>query len=724
MLKVGAWLSAKPKLASPLSLNYQEEQQHLEDALQAASMIMDDDIEGAEASLAKGNSTFHKLGQGITTFMRATLGFEQDIMKEASDRLADAELNAASDQRRAIQNPESRHSSIYPPGTEYALCQAQAQLMGAVVCVLSESFTESLKGFYKLRKAYITLNSILEAEGNYMKERALASHTNSARSSLEPDPSPLSSQDYEKAPVEPLNPLAPPPLISVPTNPKLNQMEAETPIPIRVFKEPEIEEQDEFFDADETNDEAKLQNSYLETEEKNEKSILGISQSPQPLLSPASHLPPNISLEADILKDPIDTFIHTGTNVYFGLLVLMLSIIPPALSKLLYIIGFKGDRDKGLVMLWQASKVHNINGGMAGLVLLAFYNGFVGFSDILPEGSDSLVGSHRQEMCGELLAEMRRRYPQSKLWLLEEARMEACNKRLEEAIEILSRDDRSPLKQVEALSMFEKSLNAMYSLEYELCYESFMKCAELNSWSHALYYYIAASAQVECYRQYRGSDPIKAAKHAALAEKLYRKVPGLTGKKFMARQLPFDIFVRRKVEKFLHRSQEWGVDFIDAIGVSPLQEMIYLWNGYKRMPVHKLEKSLELLAWSEATNPHWHRESLDEYAILALLRAVTLRSLLRFTDARAVLEKDILVHDRGAFKGHLRDEWTCPSAHYEMAVICWQEGGAGGGRTEAQLRECREWLDKVAKWESYDLDSRVGVKIATAQDTLKQLEKA
>ena len=614
--------------------------------------------------------------------------------------------------------------------------------MTAVIAVLNESLTESIKGFYKLRKAYATLDSILAAEARYMRKReglGLDSPVTGSVDSLRSNRSARSMKGVsggladEKASVQSSKP---PPAHSgkiLHVDDAAKHEILPSGYPHRALHDDEDEDEDEFFDADEAHDhsETRTYTGHIEVNgiERNGKNFFEEDEKVKP--PPNRHGLLDHDPDSDVFSNPIDVFVHSGANLCFGLLLVMISMIPPAFGKLLVIIGFHGDKDRGIRMLWQASKFHNFNGAMAGLILLGYYNTFVGFSDIIPDSDpltldDDPAEGYPKERCHALLADMRTRHPKSHLWLLEEARMHAFNKELSKAIDILETSKKSPLKQVEALEMFEKSLDAMYSHEYELCSRSFLACVSLNNWSHALYYYIAGAAEVELYRRYKDTNSKIAKKHGEKSAELLKLVPQHAGKKkFMARQLPFDIFVTRKVKKWEARAQNWKVPFVDAVGVSPLEEMIFLWNGYKRQNGSQLETSLERLAWSE-TNNMWSREGSDEKAVLAVLRAATLRNLGRWDEAKQTLRSDVLSIDKAELKGGLKDDWTAPSAHYEMGVVCWMQRGEAvkeraGAEVEGRwVKECEDWVEKAAKWESYELDARIGLKIATAQDTLKR----
>lgn len=158
------------------------------------------------------------------------------------------------------------------------------------------------------------------------------------------------------------------------------------------------------------------------------------------------------------------------------------------------------------------------------------------------------------------------------------------------------------------------------------------------------------------------------------------------------------------------------------------------------MRTDHLETSLENLAWSEsAANPHWEKETLDERAILAILRASTYRNMGRTAEAKAILEKDVIPHDKLLFTGNFKDNWTAPCARYEMAANLWREADADGqpGQHMDVLNKCRDWLQEVTTWGGFDLDARyvisiclphfangcsyrIGMKITTGKDTLRK----
>lgn len=209
----------------------------------------------------------------------------------------------------------------------------------------------------------------------------------------------------------------------------------------------------------------------------------------------------------------------------------------------------------------------------------------------------------------------------------------------------------------------------------------------------------------------------------------------------MARQLPFDVFVTRKIAKWEARAKEWDVPLVDAIGVDPIEEMIFFWNGHSRMTQQQLEESLIRLAWCESeANKTWSREGREEKAILDLLRAAVLRSLCRFDEAKKILLTRVLNHDKAIFKGHLKDDWVHPVAHFEMAANFWMERptyqalhdeapdkASTGSRDSMeverkQVRECKEYLDHAARWESYQLDARIGLKVTAANEAVNKWE--
>lgn len=752
------WASGqKAKLtASPTAVTVQSEQEALAQAMAAAMHIMNDDLEGAEKGLQNGESSFHKLGRGLIAFLRAALGFEKDVMRDAQDKLSAAEAQAYKEQKSAQKEPNAFRSSIYETGTEYALTYAQCLLMGAVVAVLNESLTEALRGFYNLRKAYMTLNTIVDAEDRYLQKQPLsrpptADFTTSA-ASTRPSSKVGSSTDLAAAAQH------------------SNDLEA-------VSKEEPLvdEEGDAFEDAEEVKDDEPTPMEYQGKTEVHgfvkDLSHLHISSSEPNMVEKLEPAPgtsttaavsavnssTNLSAgahiratalgqtkaqslseapEADLFKHPIDTYIHSGANLCFGMLLMMLSMIPPAFGKLLSIIGFRGDRERGLRLLWKASQFHNINGAMAGLVLLVFYNGLIGFCDILPDASrdapDDAVENiegypiHRLEA---LLASLRKDFPQSGLWKLEEARMLAAKRRIDEAVPILSQKLDSPLKQVNALAVFERALQSMYSHRFELCSDSFIECIKLNSWSHALYFYLAGAAQVELYRiAIKEKDAEGTKKAAEKAQSYFGQVHENAGKrKFMAKQLPFEVFCMRKLDKWNARAKEWNVPMIEAIGPSPVEEMIYHWNGLKKMSPPMLQKSLESLQWNEKHDENWERQSQDDKIISSLLKAAVLRSMQNFDDARDILKTDVLCHDKAQITGGLRDDWTLPVAHYEMAVILWQSrvdiGGPGektNDQNRKQIKEAAEWIEKVKQWGPYAMDNRIGMRVTAAEGTLKK----
>lgn len=607
------WFKPAAK-AAPLAA--EQEEQHLRAAESAMLRLLDDDIEEATKILNQKDSSYHYLGAGIASFIASMLGGEKELLKDAVSVLQTAEDKSWEYMKRAQKDPTAFRSKIYPPGTEYFLCYAIAQFTGALAAVLSGSVTEAIRGFYKLRKAYLTLDEIMDIEAKYFKQ--MTQLQNGPRMSLTDTGARQTAREAEITPAASVG-------VSASNSQELNR---ERPASINPFNMPD-------------------EKDYGET---------GTFEGPIPI----SPLPPTpVSVRSRLLEDDsellgltshTDIFIHSGTRLCYGILLVVFSMIEsPLFSKILYIVGIKGDRERGTRYIWQASRVRNFNSAIAGIALLGYYNSLVGFCDILPTdpGAEDDLSAYPKAKLQDLLRDMRTRHPDSKLWKLEDAKMEGYNRNLKDAVQTLVDNSGSQMKQIAIINMFETALSVMFMHDYQLCADTWVNCADLSEWSPTIYAYMTGAAYLELYRNLRESDPTAAAVFKTKATEYIRKGPPLAGRqKVMSKELPFDIYIVRKVKKWEERATSWGVDLVDAIGVSPLAEMIYFWNGLKKCNDEQLQQTLHILEWCRTSQPEKHKADLDERAIQALLRSAVLRNMKQYISAREVLNSEILNHDR------------------------------------------------------------------------------
>lgn len=676
MSRLGGWLRSVKLDDGDPAAEAKKERDNLIEAMSHANLIMNDDIDGAYTLLKSGSSSFHRLGAVVTFFMRSVLGMEKSVMAETTSKLDECE-NKSWDEFKAAQRRGDREGSVYPAGTEYELVRAQAQLMGAVVGVLHESLVEAMKSFYKLRKAYLTLSGIIASESKAAegKSDTVVKGQPVARERM---PGSFDESDETGN--------------NTPRN------------------EPEI-----FVDAKEAQSGTQTPANATDLTEK-----------PLELKSEDT--------EEFIFTDPIDIFIHSGTNACFGILTLILTLVPPSFSRILSIVGFTGDRAKGVHMLWRSSQYDNVNGAISGMVLLAYYNGLLATVDILPHPSDyddaaETVGPPR-EKCDALLATMRKRYPDSRLWRVEEARAYTSDRNLTKAISVLTTGTSSKMKQVTALNDFELALDAMMAQDWPLMRDTFLRCLENNDWSPAMYYFMAGCACLELYRNaYHAGDVDEARRQKGKADGYLRKAPTVAGaKKFMAKKLPFEVFLQMKVKRWEERAVELKVDLVDAVGASPAMELCYMWNGTKRMGTTELEKAVKCCAWERCTDERVAEKlkgEEDEVAVWAVCLAAVRRRQGLLDQARILLE-NVTKHPNTVFKGHLKNDYVAPATAYELGAIAWDECCDPPENEEniaayrkKKMEECEAQLEKVKAWEAFVLDVRIGLRVQSGLETLK-----
>lgn len=793
----------------------------------------------------KAPAAIFPLALGVMEFIEATLGFETEVMNRAHNTLSEAEeaslAHSKYNQRihlstSHIYPPGTEFQVTY---AELTLLNALVMLLHE-----NNGMMEQAKALFKLRKAYQILDStykkIKESEPifnqNLAKFRKQANGSlvssvdlpgfkipESANSSLASLPEDLKlmknmEQIYQmrrariegtgasSSQVDLFAGLASQSLASKSSLPSLQTSGIQSSRPATATpphisaansafarKDEDSLQNDEEDDLDEFSDAG---DSFALSNQANEPSYYGDSLTPPTTQFGSSSLYDNRSSSAvsvdtsesssnssnaHLHVSTIDEFIHSGVQLCFGILQVVLSLIPPAIGKVLSIVGFKGDRDIGLRMLWRtAITARNIHGELALLCLLVFYDGPIQFIDVgfmLPGHEDDNITdilsiSEKTSVTDEeltqiinnpnlytkqILAKARYLFPHNALWLLQEGRTLAAQGKIHQALDLMQSFTDDPktkinMEQVEALLTFDRAMLYAFTHSYDNAARDFLRLLEINSWSLAVYLFFAGACYLEQWRMIQ-ADEVKYETEAEKEERLefYAKkadhylklaptyVPGHghNAKKKKGgiggsnKQMPFDKFVLRKT-KHIEETKAKNPDlaYIECVGTSLVHELVYFWNGYNRMTQEDLLLLNRMLKFS--IGPHAKiPETFDEGMIRNFFEAITLRQSGDVKEGLTQLDTEVIskyvVQDSAnapfKFNKMTYSPYLYPTALYEKAMFVWLLKSQADPRKA--IAESSSWLRKAEATSDvgdYELSNRTSMRIKAASERLDLLK--
>ncbi|AET40708.1 uncharacterized protein Ecym_6332 [Eremothecium cymbalariae DBVPG len=654
------------------------------------------------------------LGLGVLYYVEAMMEFDTECIKRASQTLHGAERLAIKAKVRA-EHLGFSISGFYAPGTEYALYYTEACLLQALMMMLSPSVVENTKALFKFRKAYQMLRELHERV-NKAEDKAEDSKWKMSH---------LPQGERSRASSESTNTST-----SVFGSSKLYEGKLDNEIlalMTHTYKLRTARLRDGGVGSD------SLAGAGIAVETLKDLSGTEINGSTIDIMSIAGEN-----------QKTIRDFINSGVDLCFGIQQVVLSLLPPTLETVLFIIGFRGARSEGLRLVWEATKYRDVHGAVALFGLLIYYEGPTPSVDSEFDVPPSKLNKQDQgtsraqddlgvftlikptNMLEEALHEVRRRSPKSPIWLLQESRILSSKGKHQEAIDLSYSIDASKIgmPQVKTFLIFDRINNLVAVQEYEKAAEDSLSLTDVAPSNKAFFTYYAGCCYLECFRlcELDLLDRKKQDFYRKRANDLIFSSISFFPEKFGCRVFPLDRFVLRKVRKFQETQKRLGLkEPISAIAISPVHELNYLFTGFGRMTTEHTKMTYKVL--TEYTNPAINAGDPNEEMIRQFLLALCFRNLGSIDTGCRILDEKLIplvcrIHTNGKVKyiKNTADPWLYPTILYERALFCWKLKGLDG------VKEAREWLYRAQNYmDDYELSSRIGLKIKVSLDKLLEV---
>ncbi|EKM55265.1 uncharacterized protein PHACADRAFT_208778 [Phanerochaete carnosa HHB-10118-sp] len=435
---------------------------------------------------------------------------------------------------------------------------------------------------------------------------------------------------------------------------------------------------------------------------------------------------------------PVEELIMSGTAFGYGLFNLVFSLLPATIRGVVGFLGFKHDRKLALRALAVSANQTDVHAVFAGLVLMTYYGVVLLFTGYQADEQ------HILRQYGAMVDHVEARYPTGSLWILNRAKLLRMSYDTTGAIKVLQEGLKMPrpesFNQADGLLLFELAWCLLSQRRYDEAADMFLKVTEINSWSHATYFFIAAGCYVSL-------------KNYEKAQKLFDDVPELLEKKKIGgKDLPTEVWIKKKLAFYKDKQKRLTgseTDWVKCMKISPAEELGIFWNNYERIITDVCEEhARELTTLTPyptisspfvvadttpklASNPP-DLSTADELAIRSLILGIVHRRAGHYTASREFfldalsLQKSIKV-----------STWIPGVTSFEIVVLDLKEAeatlGAGSNGSDKVLlseQDRQAWLQVLKKAgerldqalalspQSIDMSSRLESRITMLRDEI------
>jgi len=393
----------------------------------------------------------------------------------------------------------------------------------------------------------------------------------------------------------------------------------------------------------------------------------------------------------NVTDDRFKSHFEGGVQLGVGTFNLVMSLLPPRITKLLQFIGFTGSRSVGMSQLMKCYENEScIRHFLASIILLG-YNLFV--THHTGQGSSSDL-----KLVSEILNQKLAKYPDGAFFLFFQGRFLFVQGKCREAIGWYTRanEAQSEWPQFHHVACWEMMWAASYECQWREALVQSSRLLQESRWSPCLYSYLKVAHY--CMLQSSLSD----AEMQEMKE-LVAAIPGLK-QRIAGKSLPMEKFAIKKAER-------WNAQ--DGRLTLPGLELVYLWNGfsimgleYSRVEQYYVVVEQELDSLKHVSETKYH---LDNECLILLLKGMCLKYMSAPLAAeecfRNVIEK--------ASKENLQaDKYLLPYATVELALLLIETSGTAADEAWSLLETAKTFKD-------YTLQSRLHFRIHAAQNKMK-----